>query len=500
MQAPSATAKAASKRVVNKQTPMSGVASPISKSGLVPGSGALVDLHGSIAVEQPGATEVPDLPLQTASSNRDLPNSAGALFHGQLQNKPHNAAGGVAVTSDGLSYTFMRKSSKKPGDTADAASPDSTKAAEAPHNPKDPTGDDQQKTGKTAPLPIFGQPLVSVILPASSVLPVLKLAPQRIAIAAQPNTQTGPLGTRLTEGEDAFSQMAVVPGSPAATHPADGVETGDTNQAESSSAGTIPLDAIGVSREPVAAFAENGGLSATSASGAPHSAPAPHANHAIPEQVPAGASAAAASLGAQTAIHLTDVPVPVPPHGEQSASIAIGNAAVSDASGVGPNLYDRIDQGAAPVVLHSGAQHVSVGVHDADLGWVEIQTQSAAGHVEATLVTASALSHDSLAAQLPAMAQYLEQHDVKVGTLTVHHEMPGSNAGGGLSGGTGFSSGNNGAGAHHSGSGNPGGERAAPRYSGISPVSLRAPGIEGGARAGEESTAFQPLSYISVRA
>ncbi|HET8637211.1 MAG TPA: flagellar hook-length control protein FliK [Acidobacteriaceae bacterium] len=176
------------------------------------------------------------------------------------------------------------------------------------------------------------------------------------------------------------------------------------------------------------------------------------------------------------------------------SSPAVGAAHGAGASGASP--YDRIDQGTAPVVLHAGAQHVAVGVHDPSLGWVEIKTQSTAGHVDATLVASSGQTHDALAAQLPAISQFLEQRDVRVGTLVVNHQSAGSGAnhfgnGSGQHAGPGYG-GNSGSGGN---GGSNGSQRHAPRYNAPAPARHSVP-MTG---AGGESSA-RPLSYISVRA
>lgn len=124
------------------------------------------------------------------------------------------------------------------------------------------------------------------------------------------------------------------------------------------------------------------------------------------------------------AAHLT-TPALQPQAEPQAPPIPVKNVGVPV-----PSPYDKIDQGVAPVLLHSGAQHVAVGIHDPDLGWVEIKTQSAVGHVDATLVTASGATHASLAARLPAIADYMTGRDVRVGTLAVHHEAASTNMGG----------------------------------------------------------------------
>jgi hypothetical protein len=158
-----------------------------------------------------------------------------------------------------------------------------------------------------------------------------------------------------------------------------------------------------------------------------------------------------------------------------------------------PNVYDKLDQGIAPVVLHSGAQHVAVGVRDPDLGWVEIKTQSVAGQVDATVVTASSQTHASLAAQLPAMAQYLEQREVRLGTLAVHHEMPGDNAGTPSGGNQSSNPDSSRGGAQNSGSGDGNRGRITDRFS--SPGSGSFP-----TKTDEEAGWFQSVSFISVRA
>jgi flagellar hook-length control protein FliK len=241
----------------------------------------------------------------------------------------------------------------------------------------------------------------------------------------------------------------------------------------------------------------------------------------VRKQDPAAIAAKPGSGFAPQAKHLNSS-VPAGAHAAQAAQVALGGAgeAVAHSPALTQNLagvsgsvsgalhgtavggvspYDRIDQGTAPVVLHAGAQQVAVGVHDPSLGWVEIKTQSAAGHVDATLVAASGQTHDALAAQLPAISQFLEQRDVRVGSLVVNHQSAGSgtNHFGNSSGG--------GAGAQHAGQGYGGNggsggsgansERRAPQYSAPVRHSVQVTGT-----GGESSSTARPLSYISVRA
>lgn len=235
-------------------------------------------------------------------------------------------------------------------------------------------------------------------------------------------------------------------------------------------------------------------------------APSSHAGHI--SAIPATPKPASLSAAPAAALH-SDAPSSTLPHVTLGPPATTPSAAGSSSPTGATVLYDRIDQGLAPVVLHSGAQHVSVGVHDPELGWVEIQTQNSGGRVDAMLVSSSGQTHDSLAAQLPALAQFLEQRDVRVGTLAVQQPAQaatggsgqggGTGTGGGMGSGTGYS-GNGGASARHSGSANSGG-RSTRQPS--APPTARPGGISGptpGTDSGGEASLYRPLSYISVRA
>lgn len=186
----------------------------------------------------------------------------------------------------------------------------------------------------------------------------------------------------------------------------------------------------------------------------------------------------------------------------QVAPPAAGNVAQNPAANAATGAaaaspFERMDQGASPVVLHSGAQQVDVGVHDPNLGWVEVRTQAAAGHVDATLVAVSGQSHAALTAQLPSMAQYLQQRDVRVGTLTVYQQMNQSGAGGGQGGS--FSGGSQGGDSPQSQSQpHAGYEQTAPPAT--SPSSIRSLAAARTAVIEDAGYAPRPLSYISVRA
>lgn len=104
------------------------------------------------------------------------------------------------------------------------------------------------------------------------------------------------------------------------------------------------------------------------------------------------------------------------PHTQPAAAIAAGNP------------YQRLDQIASvagPSILSAGTNRMTVGLHDPALGWVEIKTQLTAGQVAAALSTTSSQTHHSLAAQLPLLAQFLSDREVKVSSLAVDQQNPG---------------------------------------------------------------------------
>jgi hypothetical protein len=100
------------------------------------------------------------------------------------------------------------------------------------------------------------------------------------------------------------------------------------------------------------------------------------------------------------------------------------------------DTFQRLDSSDAPTTLvRTGARQLVVGVHDPLLGWLQVQTQSSAGHINATVTAGSAEAHASLAAQAPAIVQYLADRDVSVHSLNVHvqADQQGGARGGGQS-------------------------------------------------------------------
>lgn len=228
---------------------------------------------------------------------------------------------------------------------------------------------------------------------------------------------------------------------------------------------------------------------ASPSEGATHDALPAHSSIAQSAQPPAPSLENLAVAPAQAR---SNEPVPsAPSHIASSVALAPATApgpAPNPGSNL-PNLYDKIDQGSAPTLLQAGAQHVAVGVRDPDLGWVEIKTQNLAGHVDAALVTASGQTHSTLAAQLPAISEFLQQRDVRLGTLAVHHQPPGTNAG---SGQNGSGSGPDTRNPSQSGSGHRQQNGEAANFSRSRTLAAASPGLDG--------AAFRPISYISVRA
>lgn len=78
--------------------------------------------------------------------------------------------------------------------------------------------------------------------------------------------------------------------------------------------------------------------------------------------------------------------------------------------------FDHIDSGAMPQMLSRTPQRLDVGMRDPGLGWVEIRAHAAEGQIAAT-VSSSFEAHPALAAQLPAMRDYLAGQQVRVDTL-----------------------------------------------------------------------------------
>lgn len=443
-------------------------------------------------ITEQAVTEQPE----SASADADISGSSQA----QLLNQSHWASNSQANTVKTLAEVSETSLSaptaesptslptESPTESKDTNPSSSAQAVHLQHKTKEASQAGKPSTESATPPPAatptqFILPVIGSSAPPPAMQPVTaSSAADQTSTASDGDRTPNAANTQKPTGEKQAEADSNTPpqGTSSEGYPAASAAPG-TQQATSSVPG-------GVSQPAAHGSADDGASSKESSSAALPSALAPHGSRAVAEQAAGGATVIVASSATPAEAHSSDAgsSSPAPPRLEQPAPAT--SPAASPATTAAPNLYDKIDQGTAPVVLHSGAQQVAVGVHDPGLGWVEIKTQNMAGHVDATLVTASGQTHTSLAAQLPAMAQYLEQRDVRVGTLAVHHQMPGANTGG-QSGG----SGNGGAGAQHPNHSNSNSEGLAARYTSVSPGFLQ-PGVE------EVGSSLRPLSYISVRA
>jgi hypothetical protein len=314
--------------------------------------------------------------------------------------------------------------------------------------------------------------------PQGALTPVLETQLPALSAVSMPASSTPQTTTTASDANGAMHDRSPVSApeaggkSPAASSTSSSTATGANEPVPATLAATLPAKD---STEP--------------------SPSAPHATHGSTEPAAAPAVATASLSASPLDAHPESASVSTPPPAQtnpsSAATPAMTAASVPNAE---VNAYDRIDQGPAPVVLHSGAQHVAVGVQDPGLGWVEIKAQSAAGHVDATLVAGSPQSHSSLSAQLPAMAQYLEERNLRVSTLSVHQQT--HDASRDANSGASQNS------ARENGTGGNGGTPQSPRPSENSGSSTRYSGVPSGSAspefAGESS--FRPVSYISVHA
>jgi len=106
------------------------------------------------------------------------------------------------------------------------------------------------------------------------------------------------------------------------------------------------------------------------------------------------------------------------------------------------NPYARLDEASAPAVLHASPQQMTVAVHDASLGSLQVQVQSVNGQLAASLATATTAAHTQLSGHLASLSGYLHDQRVDVARVTVAPQsfssQPDSGQGGGpQSGGSG---------------------------------------------------------------
>ncbi|HTV04996.1 MAG TPA: flagellar hook-length control protein FliK [Acidobacteriaceae bacterium] len=358
-------------------------------------------------------------------------------------------------------------------------------AVRARHKDKDPASTSTGNTGPSGSVFPLGGPLMAVVSNA---------APGGVTGGG------GLAGTAASQSGTGHESAAIKQtGSAASLAGQSAVLKSLTQTAHAGASGAAPSSTAAADDSNSAVDATDAGKAAT---GGHASAAAPlHADRSMSGRQALGQARGAAGP-VQAAAALAGTPNSQNAGGGEPVTlpqgVAPGGVSMHAAVGAGSESaataspFDRLDQGVSPVVLHAGSQHVEVGVHDPQLGWVEISAQNAAGHVDARLVAASGQTHSALAAQLPAIAQYLQERDVRVATLGVQHSAVQTNAGGGQAGGqSGNSPGANtgSGGGNHSSSG--ANEAPLARMAQSSPVIT--PRVAEGASLG-------PISYISVRA
>jgi hypothetical protein len=112
------------------------------------------------------------------------------------------------------------------------------------------------------------------------------------------------------------------------------------------------------------------------------------------------------------------MPVSVPSQPAAASSVTAATA------------FARMDSAAAPQVLESTPQRLSIGVRDTALGWVEIRAHAAAGQVSAVLATGSSEAQTVLQSHLPEMRDYLAGQQVRVDQLSSERfSAPGGSGG-----------------------------------------------------------------------
>ena len=140
----------------------------------------------------------------------------------------------------------------------------------------------------------------------------------------------------------------------------------------------------------------------------------------------------------------TDLPAAHATSGTMAAGPAV--SAPHSAPSAAGAAFERMDSASAPQIIGSSPQRLAVGVRNAEMGWVEVHANSAAGQVSATLATGSVESHTALSAQLPSMREYLSAEHVRIDHLATENFSASSGHGEGFSG----ERSRNGAGAHGS--------------------------------------------------
>jgi flagellar hook-length control protein FliK len=93
-----------------------------------------------------------------------------------------------------------------------------------------------------------------------------------------------------------------------------------------------------------------------------------------------------------------------------------------------------MDGAAAPQVIESTPQKLSVGLHSGGLGWVEVHTSSSGGQIAATLASGTPEAHHAIASQLPAVREFLAGEHLRVDALASERFSASAGGQGGSSG------------------------------------------------------------------
>jgi len=372
--------------------------------------------------------------IETSQAERAKSMSASAVAPGspeiQLQ---------ARLTSQPEENTDALASVPKTNFSSSSIEPAKTSTSPSKTNPQSPAqaahpqrkAREANSTGQQAP----ESPILLVTIAQSSATVLASVAVPAIVLPASQPTATasgeaktssspGRNSSALAQNNSAVDHAPVPPALAAADRQAASSDSSPSSAAHSQAVTHASENADASPRELGAHTVDSGSAEL-------------HSSHTSAAQTAVSGATAPSSAAATTEVRSANIDTAAATlHVERPAAATppVAIPATGSAPTPAPNLYDRIDQGPSPVLLHSGTQHVEVGVHDPTLGWVEIKTQTTAGHVDATLVSASSQTHDSLVTQLPAMAHYLQERDVRVGTLAVHHQLMQPNTGGGQNG------------------------------------------------------------------
>ena len=383
--------------------------------------------------------QAPTEQAESASATAIIPVSSRASSQIPSRSQSSSAANTEGNAVETIAEASEVSLSALAAESKDTASPPQRTTISSPHKASENTQVSKSRNKESeTPLAAAGLLVAQSALPAISSQIPPPAAQSATASSALGQTSTATNGNRgtsavniqtPTDDKDVEAGSSVPPQSGSAEdHSAIPLAQGTQQVTGNQTTSTASSVGGAASQQSAHAAAEGSASSKESPSAAaPHSSVGPQNAHVPAEPTAGGAIATSSATPAEA--HSTDTGSlsPSPSRMDQPAGAA--PSASTNPPEMLRQIFTKRSIRPAPVVLHSGAQHVAVGVRDPDLGWVEIKTQNTAGQLAATLVTTSSQSHATLAAQLPAMTQYLHERDVRVGTLAVQQQMPGGNSG-----------------------------------------------------------------------